>query len=150
MALTVSGGSMSKEAFARNMKITGCGSVIGKLVPDKDSHLKATSNLVSDGNFRVDSQAPASGFANLQVQVNGVKKEKSSIGGALIESRLYKEMGDPKAAGKAGAQAAGRKAELTRCIQSALRKSVGTWKVIAGNDPHGEYQVFKVSGQYSG
>ena len=150
MALTVSGGAVTKEAFARSMKITGCGSVIGKLAPDKDSHLKATSNLVSDGNFRVDSQAPASGFANLQVQVNGVRGEKSSIGGALVESRLYTEMGDPKAQGTAGAKAKGRKAELTRCIQGALRRSVGTWKVIAGNNPHGEYQVFKVSGQYSG
>ncbi|HTX34783.1 MAG TPA: hypothetical protein VME43_07175 [Bryobacteraceae bacterium] len=149
MALQVSGGSVTKEAFARNMKITGAGSVIGKLVPDKDSHLKATSNLVSDGNFRIDSQAPSSGHANLQVQVNGVHGEKSSVGGALVESRLYKEMGDANASGTAGVTAKARKAELTRCIQSALRRSVGTWKVIAGNNPHGEYQTFSVSGKFS-
>jgi len=131
------------------MKITGAGSVIGKLKPDKDSHLKATSNLVSDGNFRVDAQAPTSGYANLQVQVNGVKKEKSSVGGALVEKHLYEEIGNTNASGPAGAQAKARMAELTRCIQSALRKSVGTWKVIAGNDPHGEYQVFIVSGKHS-
>jgi hypothetical protein len=41
----------------------------------------------------VDAQNPASSKANLQVQVNGVTGEKSSIGGALIDVERYKQMG---------------------------------------------------------
>jgi len=150
MGLQVSGGAVTKEAFARTMKIDGAGSVIGKVFADKSTHLKSTTNLASGGNFRVDAQSPVSGHANLQVQVNGVKGEKSSVGGALIESRLYTEMGDTKAAGTAGAKAQGRYAELNKCIQGALRRSVGTWKVVAGKPDHGEYQTFIVSGKFSG
>ena len=149
MPLTVSGGSTTKEAYAKTLKIDGAGSVIGKVFPDKDSHLKATSNLSSAGNFRVDSQAPTTKYANLQVQVNGVKGEKSSIGGALVESELYKTMGNKNANGAEGAAAKARFAELQRCIQSALRKSVGTWKVVDGKPDHGEYQTFIVSGKFS-
>lgn len=149
MALSVSGGSVTKEGFARNMKKDGAGSVISKVTADK-THLK--SKTLSDaGNFRVDSQTPTGSKANLQVQVNGVTGEKSSIGGALIPADLYDKVGNTKAAGKEGASAKARHTELTKAIQSALVKSVGTWKVVEekGKAAHGEYQTFVVGGTFS-
>jgi hypothetical protein len=147
MALTVASGAVSKEAFARAMKITGAGGVIGKVIADK-SHLKS-GTLSSSGNFRVDAQNPASNKANLQVQVNGVTGEKSSVGGALIDADLYKQMGELSASGPAGATAKARHTELTKAIQGALTRSVGTWKVVAGKPDHGEYTTYVVSGKFS-
>ncbi len=43
--------------------------------------------LTSSGNFRVDAQNPASNKANLQVQVNGVTGEKSSVG--VLDRRKF-------------------------------------------------------------
>jgi hypothetical protein len=147
MALSISGGSVTKEALARTMKKDGVGGVIGKVVADK-KHLKS-GELAKAGNFRVDAQNPASGKANLQVQVNGIKGEKSSIGGALIPEDLYNKMGNTAASGPAGASAKARHVELTKAIQGALTRSVGTWKIVEGKPDHGEYQTFVVGGDFS-
>lgn len=147
MALTISSGSVTREAFSRSMKITGAGGVIGKVIADK-SHLKS-GTLASAGNFRVDAQNPASSKANLQVQVNGVSGEKSSVGGALIDVDLYKQMGELNAPGPAGASAKARHTELTKAIQGALTRSVGSWKVVTGKPDHGEYTTYLVSGKFS-
>jgi hypothetical protein len=148
MALSISGGSVTKEGFARTMKKDGAGGVIGKVTADK-GHLESKT-LSSAGNFRVDSQTPTGSKANLQVQVNGVTKEKSSIGGALIPAELYKSIGNTNAPGKEGATAKARQAELTKAIQGALTRSVGTWTVVEEKKgSHGEYRTFVVGGTFS-
>ena len=142
MALSITAGSTTKEALARNMNKSGVGGVIGAVNAGNYTD-KRPGNA---GNFRVDNQNPTTTHANLQVQVNGITGEKSSIGGALIPLALGKEIGNTKDAKSKVA----RKTELTRAIQGALTRSVGTWKVVtSGQQSHGEYQQFIVAGTFS-
>jgi len=84
MALSITAGSTTKEALARNMNKSGVGGVIGAVNAGNYTD-KRPGNA---GNFRVDNQNPTTTHANLQVQVNGITGEKSSIGGALIPLAL--------------------------------------------------------------
>jgi hypothetical protein len=145
MALTVSGGSATTEAYASAINKSGVGGVIGKV---NAGNFTKTGTIATAGNFRVDFQGSTGTDANLQVQVNGVTGKKSSIGGALIPMSLAKEI--EKLTGEQEATKKARNIELTKAIQGALTQSVGTWKVVtAGQKSHGEYKAFKVSGQFS-
>ncbi len=149
MGLSVAGGSVTKEALDQgSLNKSGAGGVIGKV--NATNYTGSSGNIASAGNFRVDKQNPTGTHANLQVQVNGITGEKSSIGGALVPLDLAKGIGKLNAPDPEGKAAKARAAELTKAIQGALSKSVGTWKQVKnGQKTHGEYQVFVVSGNFS-
>lgn len=145
MALIVSGGNVTTEAYASAINKLGVGGVIGKV---NASNFTKTGTISTEGNFRVDYQGSTGLDANLQVQVNGVTGKKSSIGGALIPMSLSKEIEKLTSAQEATKKA--RNVELTKAIQGALTQSVGTWKVVTANrTDHGEYKAFKVGGTFS-
>jgi hypothetical protein len=149
MGLSVSGGSVTKEALKReNLNKSGVGGVIGKVTAT--NYTGSSGTIATAGNFRVDRQNPTGTHANLQVQVNGITGEKSSIGGALIPLDLAEGIGKMNANGPEGVAAKARAAELTKAIQGALSKSVGTWKCVKkGTQLEASYQAFTVSGKFS-
>jgi hypothetical protein len=149
MGLSVSGGSVTKEALKReNLNKSGAGGVIGKVTAT--NYTGSSGTISTAGNFRVDRQNPSSTHANLQVQVNGITGEKSSVGGALVPLDLASGIGKMNAPGSEGTVAKARAAELTKAIQGALSKSVGTWKCEKkGQLLEAQYQTFVVSGKFS-
>jgi hypothetical protein len=145
MALKVVGGNVTTEAYATNMSKSGAGGVIGKV---NAGNYTKTGTIATAGSFRVDFQGSTGTHANLQVQVNGIKGDKSSIGGALVPLSLGKSIEKLTAAQDATKKA--RNVELTKAIQGALTQSVGTWKVATVNrQEQGEYKTFKVEGEFS-
>lgn len=141
MAFNVVQANTSNEAYAdQALNKTGAGSSIGGVTA---AGIGGGGTIYSVGNWRVDNQNPSTTHYIIQVQRNGVFGAKSSIGGAKIPRTLITGLAQ-------GANAAARTAELTRAIQGALTRSVGSWRV-GGTQQNRIYSFdfFEITGAFS-
>ncbi|MCW5966146.1 MAG: hypothetical protein KIT83_19060 [Bryobacterales bacterium] len=149
MALAIVARAWTREAYkVAQINRTGAGGVIGHV---NDSNYTGSSGTIhSEGAWRADRQNPTATHSNIQVQANGVFGVKSSIGGVLVPLSLATQIGAVNSPGPDSIPAKARASELTRAIQGALTRSVGSWRYVpVPNAAYAEYQVYEVTGTFS-
>jgi hypothetical protein len=149
MALTVVARPWTREALkVQQINRSGAGGVIGHV--NHSNYSGSSGTIHSAGSWRADRQNPTTTHANIQVQANGVYNQKSSIGGALVPLSLATQIGAVNSTGPDAIPARARAAELTKAIQGALTRSVGSWRYVpVPNAAYAEYQPYEVTGTFS-